>query len=96
MAGGVGQAHLVVLTLHFDEELTELLERGGTHRGVVDPGAAAAGAFHGAAKHDFVLARQAKFVEQRVDGVARRGLETGGDAGLRGAVADQTGVAAGA
>ncbi len=59
MAGRVGEAHLVVLALHFDQHLADLFEGGGADRRIVHPGAAAAVALHGAAQGQVVLRGQA-------------------------------------
>ena len=84
MAGGVGQAHLVVLALNLDQQPAEAAQQRGAGRLVVDEGAAAAVAQYHAAQHHLVIGFHAMVGQQGEHGVAGRRGEDGGHAGLFG------------
>ncbi len=89
MAGGVGEAHLVVLALHLDQQQAEPAQQRDPHRRIVGEGARAAVAGDDAAQHDLLLRRDAVLGEQRHRGVIGRWGEHGGDHGLLAAGAHQ-------
>ena len=71
MAGGIGQAHLLVLALHFDQQRADPPQQADADRMVVDEGARAAVLGDDAAQHDLVLGRQSVFVQHGGDAHGR-------------------------
>ncbi len=71
MPGRVGEAHLVVLALHLDQQRAEPTQQPGAHWRIVGEGARAAIAAEHAPQRDVVLAGNAMFAQQRVGGMVQ-------------------------
>ena len=89
MHRGIGEAHLIVLTLHLHQHRADSFQGGGADRRVIHPGTRTAIPADRPAQHDVAVIRQPEFLQRRVHGVRFRRRETGGDAGLFGTRADQ-------
>jgi hypothetical protein len=92
----IGQAHLLVLALHFHQQRAGAAEQSGADRLVVQERARAAVLGQHPAQHDLVVGLHPLFRQQRKHRVAERGKEAGGDRGLVGAAADQPDIGPGA
>src|SRR3546814_20150595 len=83
VGGRIHQAALVELPLHLDKGIAEPAQQGDTGRLVVHIGARPAVGGDDAPKDQRSVARlQPGLGDARVEGVARRRVEFGGDAGL--------------
>jgi hypothetical protein len=94
MGGGVGQAHLFMLALHFHQHRAQALQKRDTHRLVIHKGAGFAIGLQHAAQYHFILgadALVAQNLETRMIGAGQKG---GGDTGLRLTRAHQPGFRA--
>ncbi len=94
MAGGVGQAHLLVLALHLYQQGADAAQQADADRMVVDKGAGPPVARDNPAQNDLVLRRQSVFVELGRDGMVVRRGKAGGDRCLFGPGTDQPGIRA--
>ena len=84
MGGGVEQAAIVLLAMHFQQQAAQVLQQAHAHRLVIDEGAAAPVAGQGPAQHDlFACASIAWSRQQRPGGMALLRLEHGGGGALR-------------
>ena len=94
MVAGIGKTHLVALPLDLHQRLPGPAQQPDADRLVVDAGAGPSVPVHDPAHHHLVFRRDAVLVEQGEHGMAGRGKEAGGDAGLLGAGANQAGIGA--
>ena len=86
----VGEAPLVHLAVHLDQEIAKRAKRAAADRRIVDMRAAAAVAAETAADDDLgVAGRQVLLTEQGLRGMVVRGLKARGDRALVGAGADE-------
>ena len=70
MGGGVEQAAVILLAMHFQQQATQILEQAHPHRLVIDEGAGFAVGGKAAAQHDLALAAVHRlFAQHRAGGM---------------------------
>ena len=82
MARRIGQAHLLMLALHFHQQRADPPQQPDTHRMIVDESARPSVPGDDPAQHDLVIPGQTVLFQHRPDRVIVRRRETCGDAGL--------------
>ena len=96
VAGGIGQTHLLMLALHFDQQRANTAQQPSPNRLVIHKRSGPPILRHDPPQHDLILRGQPLLLQQRGQRRVARGSKARGDASLFGRRAHQPAIGAGA